>query len=290
MDFKVELYCKLLVTLKNQGFLFSPVSEFIISPINKVVVLRHDVDRLPLNSLDFARIEAEKGIKGTYYFRTVHESFDPKIIKEIYLMGHEIGYHYEDLGVIAQCHKRVSEEKELVILGIERFKENLSKLREIVPVNTICMHGSPMSKWDSRLLWNYYDYHDFNLISEPYFDINLNEVLYLTDTGRRWDGNLVNIRDKTFKNLEYKNKASDIGIGVKDSVRPGINNQQEKITYKFHTTFDIIHAAEEGRLPDKIMMTIHPQRWSDKMGPWIKELVWQNVKNMGKYILLKFRN
>ena len=50
------------------------------------------------------------------------------------------------------------------------------------------MHGSPMSRWDSRLLWKYYDYHDFGIVGEPYFDMNFDEVLYLTDTGRRWDG------------------------------------------------------------------------------------------------------
>jgi len=59
---------------------------------------------------------------------------------------------------------------------------------------------------------------------------------------------------------------------------------------KFHSTFNIIRAAEEGRLPDKIMMTFHPQRWTDKPAPWMKELVWQNVKNVGKYFLVIVRS
>jgi hypothetical protein len=54
----------------------------------------------------------------------------------------------------------------------------------------------------------------------------------------------------------------------------------------FHSTRDIIKAANEGRLPDKIMMTFHPQRWNDKPLPWLKELVWQGVKNVGKRVLL----
>jgi hypothetical protein len=37
------------------------------------------------------------------------------------------------------------------------------------------------------------------------------------------------------------------------------------------------------------MMTFHPQRWTDDMVPWIKELVWQNVKNVGKYFLVRVR-
>ena len=62
---------------------------------------------------------------------------------------------------------------------------------------------------------------------------------------------------------------------------------QEK--YKFRTTQDIIDAAEGGLLPDKIMLTVHPQRWSDSFLPWVRELVWQNFKNMGKYFVVKLR-
>lgn len=76
-----------------------------------------------------------------------------------------------------------------------------------------------MSRWDSRLLWKYYDYHDFGIIGEPYFDVDFNEVFYLTDTGRRRDGDSVNIRDKavsvttfttTFTALWWSKKVSAI--------------------------------------------------------------------------------
>jgi hypothetical protein len=45
--------------------------------------------------------------------------------------------------------------------------------------------------------------------------------------------------------------------------------------------------AQQGRLPDKIMINTHPQRWEDRPLPWIKELVWQNVKNRVKGVLVK---
>ena len=54
----------------------------------------------------------------------------------------------------------------------------------------------------------------------------------------------------------------------------------------FHSTRDIIQAAKEDRLPDKIMITIHPQRRHDKPLPWIKELIWQNAKNVVKRIVI----
>ena len=52
--------------------------------------------------------------------------------------------------------------------------------------------------------------------------------------------------------------------------------------FKFHSTFDIIEAAEKGELPDKIMINMHPQRWNDKPMPWLKEYIGQNIKNVIK--------
>jgi len=308
LDFTLKTYNKLIKSLINQGFLFQTLSDSLTQRGGKTIILRHDVDSLPANSLKFARIQSEIGIKGTYYFRIVPESFDEKIILEIYKLGHEVGYHYEDLS-FAQAklkaqgtayakasadkagHRAQGEEMEklLVEIGIESFGKNLEKLRKIVPVKIICMHGSPMSKWDSRLLWKYYDYHDFGIIGEPYFDVDFNEVLYLTDTGRRWDGDSVNIRDKSFNRKERKTVAKDA-----KSLSPlVIPEPSHRLTiapsHHFHSTLEIIRAAEKGQLPEKIMMTFHPQRWTDKPLPWVKELVWQNVKNVGKYFIIRLR-
>lgn len=34
------------------------------------------------------------------------------------------------------------------------------------------------------------------------------------------------------------------------------------------------------------MFTIHPERWHDTLVPWMKELVWQNVKNVVKRMVV----
>jgi hypothetical protein len=127
-------------------------------------------------------------------------------------------------------------------------------------------HGSPKSKWDSKRIWNKYDYRELGIIGEPYFDINFDEVFYLTDTGRRWDGWKVSLRDKVPQQEQWKEQG-----------------------LVFHGTQDIIKAAENNQLPNKIMITTHPERWTDKWGPWVKELVWQNVKNVVKYFLVKLK-
>jgi hypothetical protein len=308
VDFTLITYKKLLNSLKKADYSFLNISQYLTDPFSKPVVLRHDTDKLPLNALQFAKIESEMKISGTYYFRIVPESFNEKIIKEIFSMGHEIGYHYEDLSFAwtklkaqGSGFRAQGEELEnlIVEIGIESFNENLAKLRKIVPVKTICMHGSPMNRWDSRLLWKYYDYHDFGIIGEPYFDINFNDVLYLTDTGRRWDGGFVSVRDKP-----QSSGLSAQGIDpFKDwkvkPVRYRANGSNKNLPFSqspfppnfpsFHSSFDIIKAARAHRLPDKIMMTFHPQRWTDQPLPWLKELVWQNVKNVGKYFLIRLR-
>jgi hypothetical protein len=269
MDFTLKTYQKLLSTLLTRDFSFCTFSEFICDQNRNVIILRQDVDKLPANSLKFAEIQSGLGIRTTYYFRIVRGSFDPDIICKAANLGHEIGYHYEDLNIAEQKlraqgtgHRVQGDELErrIVEVGIESFRQNLEKLRKVVPVSTICMHGSPMSRWDSRLLWKYYDYKAFGLTGEPYFDIDFREVQYLTDTGRRWDGDAFSIRDRA-------------------------EGSSHKSGHNFHSTFDIIRAAEEKKLPDKIMMTFHPQRWTDEPLPWIKELVWQNIKNPIKYLI-----
>ncbi len=301
-DFSIKTYTLLLKTLTEQDFSFCKFSEFLNKTPENAIVLRHDVDKLPLNSLEFARIESDAGIKGSYYFRAYPESWNEPVIKKIAEMGHEIGYHYEDLS-FAYTKLKVKSlgfkgrgdelERKLAEIGIKSFGINLEKFRKIFPVTTICMHGSPMSRWDNRLLWKYYDYHDYGVIGDPYFDIDFNKVLYLTDTGRRWDGELVSRRDKMTGDGR---QASGVGTehipesSGQGEAEPAPSNQQPATFPKFHSTFDIIRAAEQKKLPYKIMITFHPQRWSDKSIPWVKELIWQNVKNVGKYFLIKARN
>ena len=185
-DFTVSVYKELLGSLGDAGFSFQVYRDFVNQPKDKVVILRHDVDDRNAHSLQFAKIQHEMGIVGTYYFRMVPQSFDEGVIREIASMGHEIGYHYEDMdfanGDVDKAY------------GLA--KKHLAQLREIADVQTICMHGSPRSPYDNKEVWKKYNYCELGIIAEPYFDLDFSKVLYLTDTGRRWDGEGVSIRDR----------------------------------------------------------------------------------------------
>ena len=325
MDFTVKRYSQLLHSLLAQGFSFLSVSAYIrlipnfqseitnlqteisISPSeirnpkseipqtpsslpHAFVILRHDVDARPQNSLRLARLEHTLGIQGTYYFRIPH-TFQPSIIQEIASLGHEIGYHYETMATIVkegmrgrrdgetkrrrdgeterrrdeetkrrrdeETKRRRDEGTKRMKSAYELFVENLCKFREIVPVTTICMHGSPLSRYDNREIWQKYDYRDLGITGDAYLDIDFNRVAYFTDTGRRWNGAEVSIRDKVSGPFQFNLK----------------------------TTEELIRAIPQ--FPDQVMITVHPQRWNDAFLPWAGELLLQNAKNIIKRILVK---
>jgi hypothetical protein len=252
-DFTFRTYKLLLEKFSAEGYSFQLFDEFINNPLKQVVITRHDIDARQKNALHIARLQHTLGIRGTYYFRAGSIVSNRNIILQIYAMGHEVGYHYEDF---ARRNGNYD-------LAIKDFETNLEKLRKIVPVSTICMHGSPLSSWDSRLLWGKYNYRDYGIIGEPYFDVDFNRVMYLTDTGMRWDGANVSIRDKV------------------DGVR--FVDKQIKLS----STYDIIDALGSKALPDQIMMTFHPQRWNDHPLIWTEEYVSQKFKNIFKRFLVK---
>ena len=252
-DYKINMLIGLLKTfLVNQYNINFSIKNVLNSELSeKNIFLRHDIDKNPQNALRIALIEHELGIHGTYYFRIHPKVFKPKIIKEIARMGHQIGYHYEDF---TKYHGKPEK-------AISSFEKNLANLREIIPITTICMDGRPLSKYNNLDLWKFYDYKSYGIDFEPYLDIDFNKVLYITDTGRGWNLLKYNVRDKVRNPFNYHDK----------------------------TTIEIIKDIEENKLPNLLMITIHPQRWHNNLFLWVKELFIQNLKNFIKGILINLR-
>ena len=269
-DFTVTVYRQLLIAIKQSGYNFYTFEDWCDGKVlGKYVILRHDVDLKAINSLTIAKIEAELGIRATYYFRIVPQSNQPYIISSIAKLGHEIGYHYEDLALF---HGDTAK-------AIAHFNLKLKHFRQFYPVRTICMHGSPTSKWDNRDLWKTYNYKDYGIIGEPYLDfLTFNpkiesDIKYFTDTARMWDGNKFNIRDKVPVNESELTK-SDHSVSILPSI---------------HSTFDLIAWLETIPVQTILMITTHPQRWTNNTLNWIMELLIQNLKNLIKKNILKSR-
>jgi hypothetical protein len=250
-DFTLIIYRRFLEAAIKADYRLTSFAEYLQSKNihKKILILRQDVDKLPIHSLRTATLQYELGVKGTYYFRIVKGSFHPAVIEKIAALGHEIGYHYED---VSRCHGNLTK-------AFEEFNIHLEWIRRYYPVQTVCMHGSPLSKWDNRLLWTKYNYRDLGIAGEPYLDVDFNRVLYITDTGRSWNNSEVSVRDKVITDFQFK----------------------------FGSTEDIIRHFNEKWMPDQIMQNIHPQRWSDDLFSWTRELFFQNVKNIVKSIVVK---
>lgn len=262
MDFTIDKYAELLEALKK----------------HKSFSLRHDVDLRPEFSLRLAQVEASMEMQSTYYFRTVPESFDEEIIKQIVSLGHRAGYHYESL---TTCKGDIE-------AAYKDFCRNLEKLRKIVPVSTACAHGSPRSPYDSQDIWESqrrkviksqnhkveeklshiaYNIHSLGIEYEPMLDTDFSKTLYLTDTGRRWNGYKMSVRDKV----------------------PQYQEQWIREGLVFHSTDDIIRALHDPEHPihqKNLLINTHPQRWMPLGIGWMKEAVLQNTKNIVKRVII----
>ena len=274
MDFTIEKYQELLEALKG----------------HKRYIIRHDVDLRPEYALRIAQTEAEAGMQAIYYFREMHFDSHADTIKAIVALGHRAGYHYECL---TTCKGNLE-------AAYEDFCRNLERLRAIVPVSTACAHGSPRSPWNSQELFmgqrvnestsqqvyrstgqqvykstglqvnestRFMDIHSWGIDYEPMLDTDFSKTLYLTDTGRRWDGYTVSVRDKV----------------------PQYQEQWAKEGLTFHSTDDIIHALNDIHHPihqKELLINTHPQRWMPFGPQWLLEATLQNCKNIAKRVIV----
>ncbi len=283
MDYTLKRYELLLSALIDGGYTFKTFEEFRASEVPACVILRHDVDKRPLNALKMSEIEKKFDIRASYHFRyPLNEGYE-KAIRRLASQGHEIGYHYEEIDVVSkrnigsltrffgfvkrQQTIRLDQYIELVREAFDLFRQRLDHMRELSAVKIISMHGSPLSPYDNRNIWIYHDYRSLGIICEVYLDIDYSKVLYLTDTGRSWNGDKFNIRDKPVADFDIRT-----GISLRDS-------------FSLSSTNDIINACKNNLLPSIIVINTHPQRWNDNIIIWLEEAVKQKTKNFFKRLL-----
>lgn len=237
-DFTLAVFQEMLASFQAADYRFLTFDAFRRVKLfdDKVLVLRHDIDQQPRKALTMAMLEHSMGIQGTYYVRNTAHAFDSGIVKAIASLKHEIGYHYEDLS-------RNKGNKQQAMTDFSAF---LDKLRQLYPVRTICMHGSPLSAIDNRDLWKHYDYKKLGIEAEFYLDTDFKDILYLTDTGRKWNSPY-NLRDKV----------------------------TSSVTFPVRDTFHMIRCIQEVCMPGKIMITLHPQRWNNNWSEWLLEYGFQ---------------
>lgn len=282
-DFTVKKYIHLLQALLDKEFNFLNVQQALADENlyvkEKVAVVRHDIDtKHDLKIVqEMAKFESDNKISASYYFRTIPDVFNTKIVKAIYNLGHEIGYHYEVLALTDGDFEA----------GIELFKSDLKLLREISPVSTICQHGGTLGPYSSTSisgliktgfallrkkinmkyfpsiqLWDKYKLEDFGITGDSYLSFDFEKIKYFSDTGLNWDSH---------------------GTRIVDNVNEGRNAQ-----IKAKTTDDLIVLISKGKI-NRINLLVHPANWNDSILKWFEWRMLQSLRNFSKKIIKRKR-
>ncbi len=247
IDFTLSAYELLLDSIRSAGYRSFTMKEWMENGGSEYVVIRHDVDRRAGNALSTARLEKTKGIKATYYFRMTKGSFKEDIIRQISEMGHEIGYHYEDLSRNNGNYEN----------AMADFKSNLGKLRSIAEISTIAMHGKPSSGINNLDMWKNCDCSEFGLTGEAYLTPDYSDVYYFSDTGRSWKG-------------KTKTNYRDLTGGMNDD--------------NVRSTADLVNFIRREK-PGKIVIMTHPERWNGTFTGYSYYLLRDSAINLAKTIL-----
>lgn len=252
-DFTLRKYEELCEAISNSQHTTHTIREYLENGTitNPVILLRHDVDENIRFALDMAKVEAEYGIKATYYLRAKNNTYIPDTIDSIVSNGHEIGYHYETL----------DDARGDMDLAIQLFAKELAAFREKYDVKTVCMHGNPLSKYDNRDMWGRCRLSDFGLLGEPYLSLDYHKFTYFSDSGRNWDIN--------------KNKIKDTLLSPEQAA--GVRN-----------TDDLIQLIRMGNIQDICILT-HPERWPRTGASYCYRYFVDMVYNVGKWIIVKSR-
>lgn len=252
-DFTFDAYRIYLKTIQTEYASILTFDEYLhmLSKPNSFAMIRHDVDRKPLMALRMAKIENKIGIRSTYYFRTKAHVFKPSVIRAVRRLGHEIGYHYETLSDSDGDHE----------IALRKFELNLNRMRLLSRIETISMHGRPLSPYNNLDLWRNERaisklHHKFSILGEIYLDINYKDIAYISDTGRNWEQIKSNKRDV-------------VNTNVTVSLKSGTN---------------LLEALKSKRW-SKIVLQIHPERWSENCFQYFYQLINDNCINLVKKML-----
>jgi hypothetical protein len=95
---------QLLERIKASGYIFTSFESENWEQIQQRIVLRHDIDFDCDVALHFAEMEAQIGVKATYYFLLNSDAYNlisPRninIVKQIQSLGHDISLHFDPVG------------------------------------------------------------------------------------------------------------------------------------------------------------------------------------------------
>ena len=172
MEFTYRGYEQMIYSLKESEYKFADYHDYENYP--RCVILRHDIDNSIEKSIQLAELEAQLGVKSTFFvlvtsdFYNVASKKSLKGLHKIQMLGHEIGLHFDEVAY-DELHDVVG-----------AIKKEARILADIIgaEITTVSMHRPSQKTLEA----NYEIPGMINSYSKTFF----NDFKYLSDSRRRW--------------------------------------------------------------------------------------------------------
>ncbi len=174
MNFTYDAYRNLLNLLKEKNYSFG--NYFNYTANKKVVILRHDIDTSIEAAVRMAQIEADAGVKATYFvllstnFYNVASSESLIGMKEIVNLGGEIGLHFDETKYAIQSDDDIVER-------IQYESHILSQILEM-PIRSVSMHRPSKGILEKNI--------EIPGVINSYGKVFFDEFKYVSDSRRFW--------------------------------------------------------------------------------------------------------
>ncbi|MDO9538032.1 MAG: hypothetical protein Q7J68_06910 [Thermoplasmata archaeon] len=101
-------------------------------------------------------------------------------------------------------------------LALKDFEEKLAMLRKLAPVRTVAMHGAPRIRVRNADMLEGVDLSKYDLLGEPHISKEFKDIVYVTDSGRRWSSGAGSVRDTLGRPVDEKIKNTDALIEIEE--------------------------------------------------------------------------
>ena len=179
VEFTYSGYRNLLALLRGNGYAFADYQNW--TEKEQCVILRHDIDNSLPDAARLGRLEADEGVRSTWFVLLRTDFYNPasaassRLIRELHSMGHEIGLHFDEVAYASapECQPGGG----VTVDNILREARILSDICGF-PIRAVSMHRPSRRTLDAN--------YDIPGMVNSYGKTFFQDFKYLSDSRRRW--------------------------------------------------------------------------------------------------------
>jgi hypothetical protein len=176
LPFTYAHYRYILSSALESGYKFTNFLTFKDEQRNQpICLLRHDCDNDLTAAVKIARIEAEMGVRSTYFMLLRSAQYNimsipnSRLVREIIQLGHWIGLHFDELYYVNSAPAQIA-------VYVDRERAWLSE-EFSVPVEVVSFHQPSQHVLDNQIKLNCINTYDQN---------DMAGIYYLSDSNTVW--------------------------------------------------------------------------------------------------------